>query len=204
MGQIVVNLHLDHLGIDHHEAEVLRGEPVEDAGDDGIDANALARASGARHEQVGHLGEVGDDGIAIDILSQTQGDFCLCVVPFVGLDQLAKSHFHLAQVGYLDADGVLARDWGEDIDALGPRGPCDVALEGGDLVHANSLGRVHFVPGDGRPAGDVARGDTDAELGKGFDDGGLDVLEFLGIGGLPTVLVQGVEEVDLRERVVFV
>ena len=56
VGQLSVVLHLDNLGIDHDEAELFWRELVKNAGDDGVDANALAASGGAGNEEMGHLG----------------------------------------------------------------------------------------------------------------------------------------------------
>ena len=77
MRQRVVDLHLDDLRIDHDEAQILRREPVEDAGDDRVDADAFARAGGAGDEPVRHRGEIGDDRLAVDVLAERDRDFRL-------------------------------------------------------------------------------------------------------------------------------
>jgi len=52
---------------------------VQDGGDHAVEAHALARAGGAGDEQVGHGGEVGDEGVAADGLARASvrrdGDF---------------------------------------------------------------------------------------------------------------------------------
>ena len=72
--QGVVLLQLDDFRIDHHEPELVRREAVQERGDDGIDADRLARARAAGDEQVRHLRQVGDDGMAVNVLAQRQRD----------------------------------------------------------------------------------------------------------------------------------
>ena len=59
--QPVIRRHLDHLGVDQDQLQVVRRGLEQQAGDEGVDAHALARASGAGDERVGHLVELGDD-----------------------------------------------------------------------------------------------------------------------------------------------
>ena len=75
MRQRIVDLHLDHLRIDHDEAQFLRREAVEHARDERIDADALAAAGRAGDEQVRHLREIGDDRLAVNIFAQREREF---------------------------------------------------------------------------------------------------------------------------------
>ena len=97
MRQRVVDLHLDHLRIDHDETQILRREAVEHAGDERVDADALAGAGGAGDEQVRHLREVGDDRFAVNILAQRERNLArLCALPNRRLQQLAQGDFYFA------------------------------------------------------------------------------------------------------------
>ena len=75
MRQRIVDLHLDHLGIDHDEAQLIRREPEEHARDERVDADALAAAGRARDEQMRHLREIGDDRFAVNILAEREREF---------------------------------------------------------------------------------------------------------------------------------
>ena len=90
VGEGVVHLHFDHLGVDHDQAQILRGEPVENAGDDGVDAHAFAGPSGAGHQAVGHGGQVGDHGFAVNIFAECDGDFGFGLEKIVAFEQLAQ------------------------------------------------------------------------------------------------------------------
>ena len=75
MRQRVVDLHLDHLRIDHDEAQFLRREPEDHARDQRIDADAFAAAGRSGDEQMRHLREIGDDRFAVNVLAQRQRKF---------------------------------------------------------------------------------------------------------------------------------
>ena len=173
MGQPVIHLHFDHLGVDHDEAQFVRAELEEHRGDDGIDADRFARAGGTRDEAVRHGGEVADDGLAIDVLAQRKRDLLFRGAEFRVVEQLVKRDGDLLQVRDLDADGVLAGDRREDVDALGAGGAGDVCLQLRDAGNPEAGGRVDFVAGNGRSAGDVAGGDLDTEGLQRFDDRAL-------------------------------
>ena len=73
MGEIIVDLHLHDLRIDHDESQSLGRVLENQARDDGVDADALAAACSARHKEVGHRCEIGDDGMSVDILAESKG-----------------------------------------------------------------------------------------------------------------------------------
>ena len=171
MRQGVIHLHLDHFRIDHDEAELFRREPEDHAGDERVDANALAAAGRPRDEQVRHLRQIGDDRLAVNVLTQRERQFGFRTrfLPILRLEQLTQCHLHLARVRQLDADRVLAGNRREDVDSFRPRCPGEVALERHDLVHSHAFGRVNFVARDRRTFRDVAGRNCDTELPESVD-----------------------------------
>jgi len=129
VGQIIVELHLHDLGIDHDEAQFIGREAVEQARDDAVDADALPAPGGAGDEEVGHAGEVADDGAAVDVFAEGEGQLCLGVAEGFVFEELAQGDGDLFVVRDLDADGVFARHGSEDVDALRLGGTGDVGLE---------------------------------------------------------------------------
>ena len=59
---LVVKGEFHLLGVHHDELEFRRVLLEEQRGDDGVETHGLTCTSGTRHEEVGHLGEVGDVG----------------------------------------------------------------------------------------------------------------------------------------------
>ncbi len=69
----VVAGQLDALGVDHDDAQIVRGVVEQEAGQDGIDAHRFAGAGGAGDEQVRHVLQVGGDGMPGHILPEGEG-----------------------------------------------------------------------------------------------------------------------------------
>jgi hypothetical protein len=75
-----VDRHFQHLGVDHQQAHVARLGLVQQAQDHGVDAHRFARARGAGHQHVRHLGQVGHHRVADDVLAQAHGQQRLAFV----------------------------------------------------------------------------------------------------------------------------
>ena len=61
---------LDPFRVDEHQPHLVRGGARQDRRDQRVDARGLAGAGGAGDEDVRHLGEVGDDEAALDVLAE--------------------------------------------------------------------------------------------------------------------------------------
>ena len=105
-------------------------EAEEEAHQDAIDADRFAGAGGAADEQVRHGGEIGDERLAVDVLAERDGNFRVGVAPVAAFEQFAQEDGDLVRVGDLDADGVLAGDGREDVDALGAQDAGEIAARG--------------------------------------------------------------------------
>ena len=207
--EVVVDLQLDDLGVDHDETQVLRRAAVEERDDDRVDADRLALAGGAGDERVRHLGEVLDDGLVRDAVhAEHDGQLHRGFGPRLGFDDLAEEDVLAALVRDLDADGALARHGGQDAHGLGFEVHRDVVREVGDLLHAHAGGGLDLIAGDRRAlldadvdaVGGIDRHAVDLELLEGLDEVGGALAEILGRGlGAGGRLV---EHPDLGEDVV--
>jgi hypothetical protein len=83
MRQRTICLKFDHLRVNDHQAQFFGRETKEHAGDQCIDANALATAGGTSDQQMRHLRQIGDDRLAINIFAQRERNFgmSLCLFP---------------------------------------------------------------------------------------------------------------------------
>ena len=202
VGQRVVLLQFDHLRIDHHEAELVRREPVEQRGDDGVDANRFAGASAAGDEQVRHLGQVGDNRMAVHVLAEREGKPRPGVAPFIGLEQIADDDLRLDEVGNLHADGTFSRHRRQDVNAFGFQRGGNVVIESGDFFELHAGRWMQFVAGDRRAFGDVAQGNFDVELGQRLlDQASVGHQVFLRFGR-PNGWVGIVEQVQRRQLII--
>jgi len=123
-----IHLHLHDFGVDHDEAELIGAELEEDGGDDGIDTDGFTRTGGTSDEAVGHGGEVANDGIAVDVFTEGEGDLALGGAEGFVLEKFAERDGDSSGVFDFDADGVFSGDGSEDINALRFGGAGDVGL----------------------------------------------------------------------------
>ena len=134
MGDRLVVVELDLLGVDQHEAQFVRAGAQQDAREHRVDRARLAGAGRARHKQVGHLREVGPDRLARDVLAEPH---CQRRPVLRGLlVDVAEAHDLAAGVGDLDPDRLLARDRREDADVGRCQGVREVVLQ---LWHLRDL-----------------------------------------------------------------
>ena len=205
MRQRVVDLHFDHLRIDHDEAQFFRGEAEEHARHQRVDAHAFAAASCSRDEQMRHRREIGDDHFTVNIFAESERHFParFCFFPVRGLEKFTQRYFHFARIRDLDPDGILARNRRENVDAFGAGRAGDVALETHDLVYAHAFRRVDFIARDRWPFGDVASGHGDSKMSKRFNHRLLHALEFCWIHRCSSFLVVLVQEIESRQHILF-
>ncbi len=168
MRQCIVLLQLDHLRVNHHEPELVGRKLVEQRGDDGIDADRFAGAGAAGDKQVRHFREVGDDGMAIDILAQRERDAGLGVDPFVRFQEVAHDDLGLDGVGDFHADGAFAGHGREDVNAFGLERGGDVVAQRGNFFQLHAGRGMQLVARDGRAFGDVTERNLDIELREGL------------------------------------
>ena len=153
----LVVVELDLLGVDEHEAHLVRSGAQQDAGQHRVDAGRLTCAGRAGHEQVRHLGQVGTDRPAADVLAQPHRQ--RRPVRRRLLQDVAEVDDAPARVGNLDADRLLAWDRGQDADVGGGQRVGEIILELGHLGHLGPGSQAQLV------AGDVGSGDAADDLG---------------------------------------
>ena len=149
----LVVVELDLLGVDQHEAHLVRARAQQHAGEHRVDRARLAGARRAGDEQVRHLREVGADRLAGDVLAEPHGQRR----PVLGrlLEDVAESDDPPVQVGDLDADGLLAGDRREDADVGGGQRVGEVVLQLRHLGDLRARRQAQLVARDVR-AGDGA------------------------------------------------
>ena len=170
MRKLTVDLHLDHLRVDHDEAELIRTELVEDTGNDRVDTNRLTRSGSTRYETVRHGGEVSDDSISVNVFSKSKWDLALRAAETIVLKKFAERNRDFIVIRDLDTDGVFSWDWSEDIDALCLGGTSQVSFKLGNTADTETKAWVDFVTGDRRTTGNISGGDFNPEGLTGIDD----------------------------------
>ena len=145
MRDAVVRRELHALRVDHDEAHLGGSGAHEDGHDHGVDGDRLARAGGAADEQVRHLGEVGDDGVALDVFPDGDHERAALGV----FEHVAEKHGLARLVRHLDAHVVRPGDGREDAHARCRESKRDVVGERRHAAHAHAGGQVHLEERDG-------------------------------------------------------
>ena len=158
--------HLDHLGVDQNQLELVGLLRVEEAHDDRVHAHRLARARRARDEHVRHLGQVLDERIARGVLAQEHRELHLRELLALG-HQLAQAHPLLRRVGHLDADRVATDLVGNDADVDRLERTRQVARDARQLADLRARGQLDVVERDHRARLDAHNLARDAVLAQG-------------------------------------
>ena len=159
----VIDRQLQHLGVDHDEAAFGRAVAIQDRQDHGVDPHRLARAGGARDQQVRHPRQIGDIGFAADGLTQSQGQQMALLVVFRAGQKVAQIDGLAFGVGQFDADGVPALNHA-DAAGAGGHGAGDVVGQGHDAAVLDPRRGDQLVQGDDRPGADLVDHAAHAEL----------------------------------------
>jgi hypothetical protein len=163
MGQCVVDRELHHLGIDHQHAELFRRIPIDQTRDDPIDAHGFSGARGAGDEQVGHLAQVSDHRLPLEIATQRDGERRPGPIPLRRVEQLSEGHDLRRGIGNLHSHGRLPRDRSDDANGLGPHGEGQVIGQRGDPSDFHARGGSDLVLRHHRTCGPPDDRSLDAE-----------------------------------------
>ena len=72
----VIDRQLEHLGIHHDQAALIRPQPIQQAEDHGVDRDRFTGPGRACDQQMRHAREIDDDGVAADVLAETERELC--------------------------------------------------------------------------------------------------------------------------------
>ena len=168
VGNPVVALQLHHLGVHQDQPNLIGARPVEQAVDDCVDAHGFTGARGAGDQQVGHPGQVADDGRSRDVLAQGHRQNGFGVLHGGALQHLPQGHRSPLRVGHLHPHQALARDGGLNPDGGGLHAVGDILFQLGDLAHLGSRGQLQLEAGDGRSVGHVHHPGLHPEIAQGL------------------------------------
>ena len=115
-----------------------------------------------------HFREIGDHGVAADVLPEGEAELRFSARKGVAADDLAEFHSAAVFVRHLDADGALVRDRRLDADIAGCQRERQIVGEVDDLRHAHARRWLELVLGDRRADVDVVDLALDAEIAEGF------------------------------------
>ncbi len=110
MRNAVIDGKFQHLRIDHDQAAFLRRHAIEKRQDHRVDRHRLARAGGAGHKHMRHLGNVGDHRFTIDGLAERKRQFRLGLLEIAACQHFAQVDHFTLRVRQFNADGVASRN----------------------------------------------------------------------------------------------
>ena len=143
--QRVVHRELDHLRVDHQEAQRLGRVAVDQRVMMRVHADRLARAGGARDQQVRHLGQVADDRPPLEVAAERDGERARRALVVLALDHLAEVDDLRGGVRHFDAHRAPPRNRRDDADRRGAHGEREVVGEVGELADLHAGRRLDLV-----------------------------------------------------------
>ena len=172
MGNPVVYLKLDHLGVNHDESDLLGALGVENRDNEAVYAHTLTGTGGTGDKQVRGLGDIEHHRLTEDVASEDHGNPEAALAQ--GIKELPEAYSHPLFIGHLNSDGTLSGNGRQDSDLLSADTHADVVLEAGNLGYHDSGGKIIFVHGDGGSLDDVDEGHLHPEI---VHDGAHDLTE---------------------------
>ena len=106
----VIVAQLDHLGVDHNQAHLFGRGLVQKRNQHRVDAYGFTRTGGTGNQHMRHLGNIPDDRLAGDVLTNSKGQPAARVGERRRRDTLADEHGVDRLVRHLDTDGDFVRD----------------------------------------------------------------------------------------------
>ena len=163
-----VHGHFDALGVHQEQTHLFRLRTVQQAEQDTIEADALARTGGTGHQQVRHPGQVRHKGTTGDVLAQDHGQGPATLAEIFRRGQLSEIDDLPVIIGDLDTHGIRSGDRGLDAHGDGLEGQGQIVADIGDTVDADTGSRAHLVHGDHRPGRDADELALDVEILQAF------------------------------------
>ncbi len=190
MRDAFIHRQFQHLGVDQQQAHFLRRGLVQQAQDKCVDRDRLARAGGAGHQHMRHLGQIGHHRLAGNILAQHHGQRRFHVGIDLRTEYLRQAHGLALRIGQFQRHAVFAGNGFHHAQAHHRQRARQVFHQVGDLAALYADGGLDLVAGDDGPrigrhhfdfhaevlqlALDQARGEFQRVVGNGFNfRGGL-------------------------------
>ena len=196
-----VERHLQHLGVYHQEAHIAGLGLVQQTQNHGVDSDRLAGAGGTRHQHVRHLGQIRNDRVANNVLTQAHGQQGLGFVVNLRAQNFGELDRLPLGIGQLKRHVILARNGLHHADRHQTQRTCQILGQTDDLraFHANR--RLDFIARNHWPG--LCQHDTHlhSEILQPFLDHAAGHLQRLGRDRL-LAQQSPVEQIDLRQAAV--
>ena len=167
MGNIGILNHLNALWVDNDKLKVGGGVAIEEGNNHGIGHNGLTRAGRTGDEEVGHLGEVGDDGFTGDVFTDREGQRVVGIFPFGTFEEGAKTDGGRLGVRDFDADERSTGDRSFDADFSDGKVERKLFVASENLGEVDPGGRLEGILGHARANIGAVHLDVDTEIGEG-------------------------------------
>ena len=146
---------LDHLRVDHQQAQLFGRALEQQRREHDVEADALAGAGRAGDDHVRHLARGRRRRLPAMSLPSTTGSGPVCFSTALVLDELAQVHGLALLVRQLEADAGLARDRRDDAHLLAASAHREIVGEAGDLGDLGAALRLELVHRDDRAGVDL-------------------------------------------------
>ena len=167
---IIIGDHLDLLWVDDDETHIGRGVAIKERHNNSIGHDGFTRTSGTGDKEVWHTGEVGDDWLTRNVLTNGEGQWVAGALPGLAFENATKRDRGGTNIWHLYTDKLSTGDGGFDADGLGAEVVGKLFITSGDFAEVDTAGGFQSILGDARTDVGAFHLDFDAKLGEGLLD----------------------------------
>ena len=131
-----------------------------------------------------HLGQVGDNGITLDVLTHSGQHRVMRLLCHFGAQNVTQVHDFAVLVRNFDADGRFSGDWRQNTHVRAGHRVGDVVAQVGDLLHLGAWPQFHLVLRNSWAAHEADDIGVNVELLESRAQGLNDTLVFLSFDGM--------------------
>ena len=164
MGNPVIHTQLHNLGIYHDQPYLFRGGFVKDTHNQCIDTYGFTGACGACNQQMGHLGNIGNDRLSCNIFSRRKCQLGFARGKSLGLYQFTKHNCTVCGIGDFDSDGGFAGNGCLNTDIRCCQVQFDIIGQADNFADFNALFRLQLITRNGRTAAHIGHCHIDPEI----------------------------------------
>ena len=164
----IVNTQFDHLRIDHNQLYIIGTCFVEQRDDDGVHAHGLTGAGSTCNQHMGQLGDVTNDAVATNVLTNGECRLGLGILKLIGVDDLSQRNRCNRTVGNLNTNHRNLTRNGCNTDTRSTKAQSNVIGDGSQLIQTNTLIQLYFITGNTGTAGYVDNMRLNLKAGQSF------------------------------------
>ena len=199
MRDAFIDRQFQHLGVDQNQTHRIRLGFIEHRQDHGVNADRFTGTRGTRHQQMRHLGQIGDDRLAADVLTQRHGQRRSHVVIRTRGQNFRQTDGLPFRVRQFEGHAGLARHGFDDAYRNQRQRPRQIARQINDLRTLDADRRFDFITRDDRARIGRDNFNFNAKIAEAsFDEPRSELHRFFGrhIGGR----LSNIEQTQRRQR----